>query len=573
MQTAINIAFSAELMDSSMFLMKLEGSDTQVLMDNMDKTLSILEKAAKEEQQDTRNRLSNTKAGPGATDGRMSAKHSSSGALANEVRQRASMGLEAQRSSVRMRSMTNLGDEQGGQFVADGLALVVSGEALENLITAQNGTPESEARLLRLLQSCNVVLACRVSPKQKALIVRLVANAPSRRNGEKAPVSLSIGDGANDVPMIQEARVGVGISGKEGLQAVNNSDFSIAQFKFLQRMLFVHGRWNYRRAAKLTKFITYSWQVLAYPLLLFLFYSLLSAQQVYYQTYYVSIFPWVSNFTMMMIAFMDRDMSEESALRQPYSYVNGRLGLDMNIWELVRTCVRAAVHGCIIFAGIFYTQDYTMELSTLGAAMFACLWAVMMLRQVQITHTYTHQVIVVYVVNVIVFVMLTVAVDIVLGYDYTVLMFDTGFTVTWLPTILVVAAIAVLEATIKYLNTAFRPDSLQIAVEIDRGYVNGKLVSRSSTLDAMDVLTDASRSLVFGPFLVPARAVRKAMKKAMRGSSANKNGIVALKTRSGYTDAGPTSLKTENPKHTASDEDTSDLRVSVQGVEKPRVSI
>ena len=63
-------------------------------------------------------------------------------------------------------------------------------------------------------------------------------------------ICLSIGDGANDVAMIQKAHVGVGISGNEGMQAVNSSDFAIAQFRFLSRLLFVHGAWFYTRIAK-----------------------------------------------------------------------------------------------------------------------------------------------------------------------------------------------------------------------------------------------------------------------------------------------------------------------------------
>ncbi len=67
-------------------------------------------------------------------------------------------------------------------------------------------------------------------------LVRLV-----RRNVRPRPMTLAIGDGANDVGMIQRAQVGVGISGKEGLQAVNAADFAIAQFRFLRRLLLVHG--------------------------------------------------------------------------------------------------------------------------------------------------------------------------------------------------------------------------------------------------------------------------------------------------------------------------------------------
>ena len=84
------------------------------------------------------------------------------------------------------------------------------------------------------------VICCRVSPLQKAEIVRLV-----KKHFAFKPMCLAIGDGANDVSMIQEAHVGVGICGKEGLQAVNSSDYAIARFKFLLPLLFLHGRWNY----------------------------------------------------------------------------------------------------------------------------------------------------------------------------------------------------------------------------------------------------------------------------------------------------------------------------------------
>jgi len=84
---------------------------------------------------------------------------------------------------------------------------------------------ENKEILLRLATLCDGVICCRVSPLQKALIVRLV------KDGLGA-MTLAIGDGANDVSMIQAAHVGVGISGEEGLQAVNSSDFAIAQVWF-----------------------------------------------------------------------------------------------------------------------------------------------------------------------------------------------------------------------------------------------------------------------------------------------------------------------------------------------------
>ena len=75
-------------------------------------------------------------------------------------------------------------------------------------------------------------------------------NAGSSGSKAEQPMTLAIGDGANDVGMLLEAHLGIGISGKEGMQAVNNSDFAIAQFQYLRRLLLVHGRWSYLRSSR-----------------------------------------------------------------------------------------------------------------------------------------------------------------------------------------------------------------------------------------------------------------------------------------------------------------------------------
>jgi phospholipid-translocating ATPase len=90
------------------------------------------------------------------------------------------------------------------------------------------------------------VICCRAAPAQKASLVKNI------RKRVKKSITLAIGDGANDIAMIQEAHVGIGITGKEGLQAARTSDYSIAQFRFLVKLLLVHGRWNYIRTCKYT---------------------------------------------------------------------------------------------------------------------------------------------------------------------------------------------------------------------------------------------------------------------------------------------------------------------------------
>ena len=84
-----------------------------------------------------------------------------------------------------------------------------------------------------------------LSPPQKAQVVRLV-----RGSVVPEPMTLAIGDGGNDVSMIQEAHVGIGIIGLEGMQAVQASDYALAQFRFLSKLLLVHGRTNYNRVSK-----------------------------------------------------------------------------------------------------------------------------------------------------------------------------------------------------------------------------------------------------------------------------------------------------------------------------------
>ncbi len=97
-------------------------------------------------------------------------------------------------------------------------ALIIEGKTLRHALE-----PENRLHLLAVATQCKAVICCRVGPKQKSEVVALVKNTLSQ-------VVLSIGDGANDVPMIKEAHVGVGISGKEGRQAVMSADYAIGQF-------------------------------------------------------------------------------------------------------------------------------------------------------------------------------------------------------------------------------------------------------------------------------------------------------------------------------------------------------
>lgn len=117
-------------------------------------------------------------------------------------------------------------------------ALIIDGDSLKLCLDDR-----IRQKFLLLCKECRSVLCCRVSPAQKAAVVRMVKNSLE-------VMTLSIGDGANDVAMIQEAHVGVGIAGEEGRQAVMSADYAIGQFRFLTRLMLVHGRWSYRRLSE-----------------------------------------------------------------------------------------------------------------------------------------------------------------------------------------------------------------------------------------------------------------------------------------------------------------------------------
>lgn len=133
---------------------------------------------------------------------------------------------------------------QGGAEL-DILALVIDGKSLTYALER-----DLERLFLDLAVMCKAVICCRVSPLQKALVVKLV------KRHLKA-ILLAIGDGANDVSMIQAAHVGVGISGVEGLQAARSADIAIGQFRYLRKLLLVHGAWSYQRVSKVILYSFY----------------------------------------------------------------------------------------------------------------------------------------------------------------------------------------------------------------------------------------------------------------------------------------------------------------------------
>ncbi|XP_017041128.1 phospholipid-transporting ATPase ID isoform X5 [Drosophila ficusphila] len=218
-----------------------------------------------------------------------------------------------------------------------GFALVVNGHSLVHCLS-----PELENKFLDIASQCKAVICCRVTPLQKALVVELIKRA-------KNAVTLAIGDGANDVSMIKAAHIGVGISGQEGLQAVLSSDYSIAQFRYLERLLLVHGRWSYYRMCKFLRYFFY--KNFAFTLC-HCWYSLFcgfSAQTVF-DPMFISVYNlFYTSLPVLALGVFEQDVSDKNSLEFPRLYTPGLKSELFNIREFIYSVLHGAFTSLVLF--------------------------------------------------------------------------------------------------------------------------------------------------------------------------------------------------------------------------------
>lgn len=141
-------------------------------------------------------------------------------------------------------------DEDSGTKAADMTDVLLHPDDEIMLVdTSDRGQRWRARALAAALRRADAVICCRCRPDQKAALVKLI------RDKVKRSRTLAIGDGANDVAMIREAHIGIGIAGREGMQAANAGDYAIGRFRLLKRLLLWHGRRNYIGMSKLVLFI------------------------------------------------------------------------------------------------------------------------------------------------------------------------------------------------------------------------------------------------------------------------------------------------------------------------------
>ncbi|NXC73491.1 AT8B1 ATPase, partial [Anhinga anhinga] len=208
--------------------------------------------------------------------------------------------------------------------------------------TAEAYKEQQQKNFVDLACECRAVICCRVTPKQKAMVVELVKKY-------KKAVTLAIGDGANDVNMIKTAHIGVGISGQEGMQAVMSSDYSFGQFRYLQRLLLVHGRWSYIRMCKFLRYFFYKNFAFTLVHVWYSFFNGFSAQTAY-EDWFITLYNVLySSLPVLLVGLLDQDVSDKLSLRFPRLYILGQKDLLFNYKKFFLSLLHGAVTSLVIF--------------------------------------------------------------------------------------------------------------------------------------------------------------------------------------------------------------------------------
>jgi len=331
-------------------------------------------------------------------------------------------------------------------------------------------------QLLELSQMCRSVVCCRVSPLQKAQVVRLVRD-------HQNSITLAIGDGANDVSMIQAAHIGIGISGEEGLQAARASDYSIAQFRFLQRLLLVHGRHSYRRISKLILYCFYRNVALYITQFWFTLSNGWSGETLYERftlTAYNILFTF---FPVLMLGIFDKDTSDKMIFEHPQLYHTGPKRYHYNSkvfwgWMLNAVYQSLLMYGFVALSfrnSLGFPSGRAMDLFSMGTVTYTIVIVTVNLKLALETrywtwanHVFLWGSIIAYVVWLLVYGVFFDVPNVDAGADLYYVIFHLGTTPLFYFAVLITPVICLWrDVTWKYIFRTNLPQSYHIVQEIE----------------------------------------------------------------------------------------------------------
>uniref|UniRef100_A0A8D1G6E9 Phospholipid-transporting ATPase n=1 Tax=Sus scrofa TaxID=9823 RepID=A0A8D1G6E9_PIG len=228
--------------------------------------------------------------------------------------------------------------------------LIIDGSTLSLILNSSqdSGSNNYKSIFLQICMKCTAVLCCRMAPLQKAQIVRMVKNLKG------SPITLSIGDGANDVSMILESHVGIGIKGKEGRQAARNSDYSVPKFKHLKKLLLAHGHLYYVRIAHLVQYFFYKNLCFILPQFLYQFFCGFSQQPLYDAAYLTMYNICFTSLPILAYSLLEQHINIDTLTSDPRLYMKISGNAMLQLGPFLYWTFLAAFEGTVFFFGTYF---------------------------------------------------------------------------------------------------------------------------------------------------------------------------------------------------------------------------
>ncbi|NWR54676.1 AT11C ATPase, partial [Bucorvus abyssinicus] len=236
--------------------------------------------------------------------------------------------------------------------------LIIDGSTLSLILNPSQDSSSSNYKniFLQICLKCTAVLCCRMAPLQKAQIVRMV------KNTKGSPITLSVGDGANDVSMILEAHVGIGIKGKEGRQASRNSDYAVPKFKHLRKLLLAHGHLYYVRIAHLVQYFFYKNLCFILPQFLYQFFCGFSQQPLYDAAYLTMYNICFTSLPILAYSLLEQHINIDTLTSDPQLYMKVSDNAMLQWRPFLYWTFLGAFEGLVFFFGVYFLfQNSSLE--------------------------------------------------------------------------------------------------------------------------------------------------------------------------------------------------------------------
>eukprot|EP00826_Nyctotherus_ovalis_P052695 TRINITY_DN673_c0_g1_i10.p1 TRINITY_DN673_c0_g1~~TRINITY_DN673_c0_g1_i10.p1 ORF type:complete len:612 (+),score=189.03 TRINITY_DN673_c0_g1_i10:483-2318(+) len=223
--------------------------------------------------------------------------------------------------------------------------MLITGTLVEHLVNS----PVTRELFITFAKKCSGVVCCRTTATQKATVVKAMKDACPNE------ITLSIGDGGNDVPMINEAHVGIGIYGKEGMQAAQAADYAIGEFQCLWNLLMIHGRLSYLRISELILYFFYKNVVFTLPQLYYGFFCAFSGQTFYDDWYITTYNLFFTSIPLLFKGLFEHDLHHIQDRKlplnniYPFLYLCGQRNQVFNVRGIVTWFGYGIVHSLVAF--------------------------------------------------------------------------------------------------------------------------------------------------------------------------------------------------------------------------------